>query len=145
MNRIHIRRAGGLVVALVEGAGLLVILVATIVAGWQEVMVMLERGRVTLTDLLLMFIYVEVVTMVGVFWSSGKLPVRMPLYIAMVAIARYMILDNQHLTDWGLLAMAGAILLLAFAVLVVRYGHIKLPYSDTDAGTEKDGWQGGSQ
>jgi protein PsiE len=76
-----------------EGVGLIVIALATIFAGYQETMSMINTARVTLADLLLMFLYLEILTMVGLYFESGKLPVRFPLYIAMVAMARYVIVD----------------------------------------------------
>ncbi len=121
------------VLAFVENIGLMVIALATIVAGYQEVMVMVGHGKVTLADLLLMFLYLEVLTMVGLYYNSGKLPVRFPLYIAMVALARYLILDIKDLDVWRMLAVSGSVLLIALAVLLIRYGHVRFPYTE-DAG-----------
>ena len=73
-----IRRHGIHVARLVEDVGLSLILLATLVAGGIEIHHMWVQRNVMLTDLLLMFIYVETVTMVKVYWESGKLPVRMP-------------------------------------------------------------------
>ena len=87
-----------------EGAGLVVIALATIYAGYQETMLMIHNGRVTLADLLLMFLYLEILTMVGFYFESGKLPVRFPLYIAMVAMARYVIVDIKEMDNIRLLA-----------------------------------------
>lgn len=117
---------------IVEYLGLLVIGFATTVAIYQEVMVMVGAGRVTLADLLLMFLYLEVLAMIGVYFKTGQIPVRFPLYIAMVALARYLILDAKEISEWRMLAVAGAILMLTLAVLVIRYGHIKLPYRDDE-------------
>lgn len=122
----------GWMFSLVEYVGLLLVLVATIVAAAQEVQAMLRAERVSASDLLLLFIYLEIVTMSAVYWRVGRLPVRMPLYVAMVALARHMMLDSTDLASLSVLAPAGAILLLACAVLVVRYGHIHLPYTDED-------------
>ncbi len=119
--------------ALVEHLGLLIIAIATVIAGYQEVMVMVHNAKVTLADLLLMFIYLEVLTMVGLYYRSGKLPVRFPLYIGMVALARYLILDMKELDAWRMLAVTGAILILAIGVLVIRYGHVRFPYSEEDS------------
>jgi protein PsiE len=123
-----IRRHGIRVARLVEDVGLSIILLATLVAGGIEIHHMWVQRNVMLTDLLLMFIYVETVTMVKVYWESGKLPVRMPLYIAIVAIARYLIIDIKDMEAMRVLAIAASILLIAVAVLVVRWGHVKLPY-----------------
>lgn len=116
-----------------EDAGLLIVLVATLVAGVQEIWHMIEMRGVHLTDLLLLFIYLEVVAMVRIYWDLGKLPVRMPIYIAMIALARHIILTNEASEPALVLALAAAVLILALAVLVVRYGHLRFPY-DTPPG-----------
>ena len=123
-----IRRYGIRVARLVEDAGLSIILLATLVAGGIEIRHMWVQQNVMLTDLLLMFIYVETVTMVKVYWESGKLPVRMPLYIAIVAIARYLIIDVKDMDAARIIAVAASILVIAIAVLIVRYGHVRFPY-----------------
>ena len=122
------QRMGQRALALIEAVGLVVIAAATVIALGQEVMVMVGQRRVTLADLLLLFIYLEVLTMVGLYLTSGQLPVRMPLYIGMVALARYLILDVKDMDAWRMLAVAGAVLLLAGAVLLIRYGHVRFPY-----------------
>lgn len=131
-NDIHsgIQRYGIRVVKLIEDVGLAIILVATLVAGGFEIHHMWAQRNVLLEDLLLLFIYVETVTMVKVYWESGKLPVRMPLYIAIVAIARYLIIDIKEMDGFRALAISSSILIVALAVLVVRWCHVKLPYPD---------------
>ncbi|QSI77813.1 MULTISPECIES: phosphate-starvation-inducible protein PsiE [Niveibacterium] len=114
----------------VEFFGLAVVGVATSIAMGEEVVAMWRNSRVTLTDLLLMFLYLEVLTMIAQYFKSGQLPVRFPLYIGMVALARYLILDLKELTEWRMLAISGAILLLAIGVLVIRYGHVRFPYNE---------------
>jgi protein PsiE len=113
---------------LFESAGLIVIALATIFAGYQETMLMVHNGRVTLADLLLMFLYLEILTMVGLYFESGKLPVRFPLYIAMVAMARYVIVDIKEMDNMRLLGVSASIVLVALAVLVIRFGHVRYPY-----------------
>ena len=71
----------------VQDAGLLIIAIATIIAVGIEIRSMIEAMTVNLADLLLLFIYLEVLAMVAIYLDSGKLPVRMPLYIAIVALA----------------------------------------------------------
>ncbi|RLJ67716.1 phosphate-starvation-inducible protein PsiE [Sulfurisoma sediminicola] len=129
--------SGGL--DIVEYLGLLVIGIATTIAMYHEVVVMLAAQRVQLADLLLMFLYLEVLAMIGQYFKSGQLPVRFPMYIAMVALARYLILDIKDMNEWRMLAVAAAIFLLTLGVLVIRYGHVRFPYrEDTDASpTEK--------
>ena len=122
---------GGL--SIVEYIGLLVIACSTTIALYDEIMGMVALRRVQLSDLLMMFLYLEVLAMIGQYFKFGQLPVRFPLYIAMVALARYMILDIKEMTEWRMLAVAAAIFLLTLAVLAIRYGHVKFPYRE-DAG-----------
>lgn len=118
------------VLDVVEWAGLIVISFATVIAIGQEIVQVAAAGVVTLPDILLLFIYLEILTMVGLYFKSGKLPVRYPIYIAMVAIARYIIIGMKELDGWAIVALALAILVLALAVVVIRYGHLKLPYPE---------------
>ena len=118
------------VLDVLEWAGLVVLSMATVVATAQEVRQMLAAQQVLLQDILLLFIYLEILTMVGLYFKSGKLPLRYPIYIAMVAIARFIIIGMKQLDGWTILALAGAILVLALAVLAVRFGHVRLPYGD---------------
>ena len=114
----------------VEWAGLLVISIATVVAIGQEVSQMFVQHQVLLQDILLLFIFLEILTMVGLYFKSGKLPLRYPIYIAMVAIARYIIIGMKQMDGVTMLALAGAILILALAVMAIRFGHVRFPYGD---------------
>ncbi len=111
-----------------EHAILILIALSTLFAIGEEVMTVIGNGKVTLADLLLMFIYLEVLAMVANYAEVGKLPIRMPIYIAIVALARYMILDMKAMDEWRVLAVAAAALILALTVLVIRYGQIAWPY-----------------
>jgi protein PsiE len=68
--------------------------------------------------------------MIGLYFSSGKLPIRYPIYIAMVAIARYISIGMKEMDGWMIIALSCSILILALAVLVIRYGHVTMPYSE---------------
>jgi protein PsiE len=114
----------------IEHVGLAVITIATVIAGAGEVGTMVHAGAVTLADLLLLFLYLEILAMVGLYYQSGKLPVRFPVYIAIVALARYMVLDVKNMDEWRLLGVAAGILLLSLAVLAIRFGHVRFPYSE---------------
>jgi protein PsiE len=120
------------VLGIIEYIGLLIITVATIVAGAHEVGIMLDAGTVTLGDLLLMFLYLEIIAMVALYFKSGRLPIRFPIYIAIVALARYLVLDMKNLEEYRILGVTAAILLLTLAVLVIRYGHTRYAYEDQD-------------
>lgn len=127
-----IKNSGFKALTIVEDVGLLIIALSTVIAMSFEIGSMLEAKKVTLADLLLLFIYLEVIAMVGIYLKSGKLPVRMPLYIAMVAIARYMILDMKNLDTLRMLGLAGVILTLAISILAIRYGHTRFPYDNEE-------------
>ena len=105
---------------------------ATVVAIGQEVVVMVHQRGVMLHNILLFFIYLEVLTMIGLYFQSGKVPLRYPLYIAMVAIAREITIDSMaNMNGWVMTGLATVILVLALAVLLIRYGHIHMPYDDS--------------
>ncbi|MFO1496393.1 MAG: phosphate-starvation-inducible PsiE family protein [Lysobacterales bacterium] len=120
-------------IQLLERGGLILITAATVIAGAMELYRMLGARAVTVVDLLLLFIYLEMISMVEIYWRMGKLPVRMPLYIAMVGIARHLMADSAYHSPWLLLAGAGAIVLLGVAVLIVRYGHLRWPYPESES------------
>jgi protein PsiE len=128
----EINRAGHKALIWVQDIGLLIIAISTVVAVGIEIKVMIDAMTVTLADLLLMFIYLEVLAMVSIYLDSGKLPVRMPLYISIVALARYLILDMKDMESWRIIAVAVAALVLAFTVLVIRFGHLRFPYPHVD-------------
>ncbi len=104
---------------------------ATVVAIGQEVVAMINQRAVMLHNILLFFIYLEVLTMIGLYFQSGKVPLRYPLYIAMVVVARQITIDSMtDMNGWAMTGLATVILVLALAVLVIRYGHIHMPYDD---------------
>jgi protein PsiE len=103
--------------------GLVCILLATVVAISQEILLVWAQQQVKLADLLLMFIYMEVIAMVGIYFHSHRLPVRFPVLIAMVALARHIILETGTLSKWELVAMAGAIFVLGLTTVLLKYGN----------------------
>ena len=130
MNSIN--NIGHKALVAIQDLGLLIIAVATVIAIGFEINTMVEARAVTLADLLLMFIYLEVLAMVAIYLDSGQLPVRIPLYIAIIALARYLILDMKNIDTWRMLGIAGAALLIAIAILVIRFGHARFPYAKSD-------------
>ncbi len=132
MNKL--KNSGYKALVIVEDIGLLVIAISTVIAMGFEIVAMFNAMKVTLADLLLLFIYLEVLAMVGIYLKSGKLPVRIPLYIAIVAVARYMILDMKNLDTLRVLGLSGAVLILTISILAIRYGHTKFPYDDKEDG-----------
>ena len=128
----NIRNVGHKTLVWIQDIGLLIIVISTVIATGFEIILMIESKVVTLADLLLLFIYLEVLAMAAMYLDSGKLPVRMPLYIAIVALARYLILDMKNLDTWRMLGISGATLLIAIAILIIRFGHVRFPYKETD-------------
>lgn len=117
---------------LTEQVGLLIIFIATLFAIFEEVMLLVDNGRVDLKDLLLLFIYLEIIAMIAIYYEEHRLPIRFPLYIAIVALARYIILDSKSFGQWQLLEVSISIVVLTIAILIVRYGHVKLPYKKSN-------------
>src|SRR5262245_11143155 len=107
---------------------------------------MVHRGRAELGDLLLLFIYLEIGAMVGIYFKTTRLPVRYLIYIAITALARVLIelVSAEHRTGLDILIVSGAILLLSFAVLVLRFGSSRFPSngSVTDAKSLKRAHRG---
>jgi protein PsiE len=87
----------------------------------QEIWIIIEGRSVALKDLLLMFIYVEVLAMVGVYYDSKKIPITLPLFIAITALCRLVILQGKDQPPVNLLYESAAVLLLAIACVVITY------------------------
>jgi protein PsiE len=90
---------------------------------------MMEKGSVSVDDILLLFIYLELGAMVGIYFKTNHMPIRFLLYVAITALTRLLIGDVSHhnAPDLGIIYLCGGILLLAFAILVVRYGSSRYP------------------
>ena len=100
---------------------LVIILISTIIAVGSELYQMFKIQKVTLADLLLLFLYLEVLAMIRVFWESQSIQITLPLFIAITALSRFIILQGKSINPEILVYEAGAILLIAFAILVLRF------------------------
>jgi protein PsiE len=109
---------------------LIVIALSTIFAVLQEIGHIWEAGSIAVGDLLMLFLYLEVMSMLNHYLGSGNLPVRYPLYIGIIALARFLVLDIQDIDAFKMFALSGSILLIAAAILIVRYGHVRFPYTE---------------
>lgn len=92
---------------------------------WSAVvsyLAIMQKGYARLDDLLLLFIYLELGAIVGIYFKTRRLPVRFLVYIAITALTRYLTVDVKDLPVVGLLAVAGAILMLALSALALEYG-----------------------
>ena len=102
------------------------------ITAWASVVAflgMLEKGHVTVDDILLLFIYLELGAMVGIYFKTNHMPVRFLIYVAITALTRLLISDVSHHNGpgMGVVYVSGAILLLALAILVVRFASSRFP------------------
>ena len=90
---------------------------------------MLQKGGISVDDILLLFIYLELGAMVGIYFKTNHMPIRFLLYVAITALTRLLIGDVSHhnAPDLGIIYLCGGILLLAFAILVVRFASSRYP------------------
>ena len=85
----------------------------------SEVVEMFTAGDITVKNILTFFIYLEIMQMVSIFFETGKIPVRYPIYISMIGLARYIILEDLKFNE--ALAISGSILLLSLALVALAY------------------------
>jgi protein PsiE len=116
----------------VEGFHYLALFAIGGVTAWAAVLAflgMLDKGHINVDDILLLFIYLELGAMVGIYFKTNHMPVRFLIYVAITALTRLLISDVSHHAppDLGVVYLSGAILLLAFAILVVRYASSQFP------------------
>ena len=102
---------------------LAVILICTVLAVLLEIRNMFINQTVTLADLLLMFLYLEVLAMVRVFWDEQSISITLPLLIAITALARFIILQGKEMDPTALVYEAIAIVLIAGAIVILRLRH----------------------
>ncbi|MBU6212627.1 MAG: phosphate-starvation-inducible PsiE family protein [Gammaproteobacteria bacterium] len=116
-----VRTLSSRVVQVSENAILLVIGLATLFAAGVEVKRLFDTGTVNLSDLFLLFIYAEVLGMVGAFYKSHRIPVTLPIIIAMTALCRMIILQSKDIDPVNIMYEAGGILILSAAALLMSY------------------------
>ena len=102
---------------------LVIILISTVIAVGIEMSKMFLAKSVTLADLLLMFLYLEVLAMVRVFWNQQSISITLPLLIAITALARFIILQGKEMDPTALVYEAVAIVLIAGAIVILRLRH----------------------
>ena len=132
-ERMH-DRANSLGNLMVEGFHYLGLFAIGAVTAWASVaafMAMVSKGHASVDDILLLFIYLELGAMVGIYFKTNHLPIRFLLYIAITALTRYLIGDVSHhkAPDIGLLYLCGGIFFLSLSVLAVRFASYKFPSS----------------
>jgi len=93
---------------------------------------MAVKGHHSIEDILLLFIYLELLAMVGIYFKTNHMPVRYLIYVAITGLTRMLIghISINHVPDAGVLYITGAILILSLTVLILRYGSAKFPYGE---------------
>jgi protein PsiE len=114
------------IITFMEKSLLVVIAFLTTYAVVFEIFVVVSERAVKLTDLLLLFIYAEVLGMVAAFYKFRKIPITVPIFIAITALCRLIILQGKGINTIDLLYESGAILLLALAALAIRWNLVNL-------------------
>ena len=121
MNSTKIKSQATNVIVTIEKGLLGLIAILTVIATAQELVAIIDAKKVDLADLLLLFIYTEVLGMIGVFYASNRIPITLPLFIAMTAIARLIILQGKEMDASVLIYEASAIAIIALACLIIRF------------------------
>lgn len=113
--------------------GLFVIGASIVWASWAEVLKIIGHGGPEIKDVLLLFIYLELGAMVGIYFRTKHLPVRYLLYIAVTALTRVLTIDVKDMSDIHMITLSFSILLLALAILVLRIGSNRFPGVSNEA------------
>lgn len=132
----RIDQVGVVIVKVFHTLALFAIGAAVVYAGANTYIGMMSKGHFSIEDILLLFIYLELGAMVGIYFKTAKMPVRFLIYVAITALTRTLvgIVSIEHRADIGLVMVSGAILILTVATLVVRYGSYHMPL---DTGLEE--------
>ena len=109
------------IVKQIQLIALVIILISTVIAFGIEIFQMLVNKKISLADLILLFLYLEVLAMVRVFWESQSIQITLPLFIAITALSRFIILQGKSINPEVLIYEAGAIVLIALAILILRF------------------------
>ena len=120
----------------IQLTAVLFVLVSTIIAFFLEVMEMYENKNIELADLLLMFIYIEVIGLVKSYWETRSVRITYPLVIAITALARFIILQDKDSDPSNLIYISIAILIVAIATVVIRFRNSKYLKIDNSKSNE---------
>lgn len=120
--------------------GLFAIGGATVWAAVHAFFGMIGKGHASIEDLLLLFIYLEIGSMVGIYFKTNRMPVRFLVYVGITALTRHLIgyINHEPKPDMGILIMAGGTLIMAISVLVLRYTSVRFPAPEAAESTRSD-------
>ena len=129
MQQGQINRFGGILVDAFHYLALFAIGAAIVWSAVYAFIGMTGKGHASIDDILLLFIYLELGAMVGIYFKTNHMPVRFLIYVGITALTRLLVGDiaTHHKLDSGIVMVSGAILLLALANLVVRYSSARFP------------------
>lgn len=120
-----IQKVGDLMVDMFHYLALFVIGATVVWSAILEYLHIMESGHASLKDILLLFIYLELGAMIGIYFKTHRLPVQFLIYIAITALTRHLVIDVQKVTDnfhlWLLLCIVMAIVALSFSALILSY------------------------
>ncbi len=127
-NNATVDRIGNILTAVLHNTMLFVIAIATVWSAVGEFAHIFFGGHApTLKDILLLFIYLEVLAMVGIYFRTHRLPVRYLVYIAITALTRILVVDVKEMDTTQIMVYSGAILVLTLAVLVLKFASARYP------------------
>ena len=109
----------------IQLTAVLIVLISTVVAFFLEMTDMYMNRDITLADLLLMFIYIEVIGLVRSYWETRAVRITYPLVIAITALARFIILQDKESDPSNLIYISVAILIVAIATVIIRFRNSK--------------------
>ena len=105
----------------IQLVAVLIVLFATVIAFFLEIHEMYENRDISLADLLLMFIYIEVIGLVRSYWETRSVRITYPMIIAITALARFIILQDKDQDPTNLIYISLAILIVAIATIIIRF------------------------
>ena len=120
----------------IQLVAVIVVLISTIIAFFLEMKEMYENKDITLADLLLMFIYIEVIGLVRSYWETQSVRITYPLIIAITALARFIILQDKESDPANLIYISLAILIVAIATVIIRFRNSKILKLDSSRSNE---------
>jgi protein PsiE len=120
----------------IQLTAVLVVLISTVIAFFLEIKEMYVNQSITLADLLLMFIYIEVIGLVKSYWETRAVRITYPLVIAITALARFIILQDKESDPANLIYISAAILIVAIATVIIRFRNSKYLKIDKSKSSE---------
>ena len=120
----------------IQLVAVLIVLAATVIAFFLEIHEMYLSRDINLADLLLMFIYIEVIGLVRSYWETRSVRISYPMIIAITALARFIILQDKDQDPTNLIYISLAILIVATATVIIRFRNSKILKLDSSRSNE---------